>query len=277
MKRIVFLTSILTENLRARVRFIVRMLIKGVIVLYVSPDSVTKLEKNTLYVVDSISSYEKVKTLNGEALIYIKYETEMDLYPQAKYFLLDAEETELEYYVGVYKRIVGEPWIMAETERLILRETIESDIDVFYEMYQNPEMTLYTEGLYTDKEEEKRYLKEYREKVYETQGFGVWTILRKADGRVIGRAGLSAREGFDNYEIGFAVGCDYQRHGYAKEAVRAILDFAKSHRLGPINALVMKDNAASKGLLTEAGFKKNSETVLGKIPYEVWVSTPQEV
>ena len=271
MKRIVFLTNILTENLRARVRFIVRMLIKGILVLYVSPDSVTKLEKNTLYVVDSLSSYEKIKALNGDALIYIKYEIEMDSYPGARYFVLDAEETEFEYFDRVYKRIVGEPWMMAETERLILRETVESDIDAFYEMYQDPRMTLYTEGLYTDKEEEKRYLKEYREKVYETQGFGVWTILRKSDGRVIGRAGLSAREGFDNYEIGFAVGCDYQRQGYAKEAVRAILDFADSQKLGPINALVMKENAASKGLLTATGFKKTAETVLDKIPYEVWV------
>ncbi len=274
MKRIVFLTNLLTDNLRARVRFIVRMLIKGILVLYVSPDSVAKLEKNTLYVVDSLSSYKKIKGLGGEALVYIKYETEMDSYPEAKYFVLDAEDTELEYFDRVYKRTVGEPWIIAETERLILRETIESDIDAFYEMYQNPLMTLYTEGLYKDKEEEKRYLKEYREKVYAPQGFGVWTVLRKSDGRVIGRAGLSAREGFDNYEIGFAIGCDYQRQGYAKEAVRAILEFANSKELGPINALVMKDNVASKGLLMSTGFEKNSETVLDKVAYEVWVRNP---
>ncbi len=274
MKRIVFLTNLLTDNLRARVRFIVRMLIKGILVLYVSPDSVTKLEKNTLYVVDSLSSYKKIKGLGGEALVYIKYETEMDSYPEAKYFVLDAEDTELEYFDRVYKRTVGEPWIIAETERLILRETIESDIDAFYEMYQNPLMTLYTEGLYKDKEEEKRYLMEYREKVYAPQGFGVWTVLRKSDGRVIGRAGLSAREGFDNYEIGFAIGCDYQRQGYAKEAVRAILEFANSKELGPINALVMKDNVASKGLLMSTGFEKNSETVLDKVAYEVWVRNP---
>ena len=159
---------------------------------------------------------------------------------------------------------------MIKTKRLLLRETIEADVDEFVKIYSNPEMTKYTEPLYSDPEEERKYVREYQEKVYKIQGFGIWTVIRRKDNKIIGRAGLTAREGFDDYEIGFAIGCDYQRKGYGCEAVKAILSFAKKNELGEINALVMPGNEASKALLSKVGFSKVSETVLGNTEYEVW-------
>ena len=55
-------------------------------------------------------------------------------------------------------------------------------------------------------------------------GFGVWTLVRKEDGAIIGRAGYSVRSGFDDVELGFLVGMDYQRQGYATEALSCVLD-----------------------------------------------------
>ena len=272
MKRILFLTKKVHANRLRRLGFIVRMFFKKTKVSYISvykEDDLT-LEKETLYITDDLNTFEKIESLGSEAIVLIDDEKMMEQFKSATYFIMDAEATEYVYYERLYKRINDEPWEMIKTRRLRLRETIESDVDDFVKMYENPEMTKYTEALYEDPEEERKYVAEYIEKVYKIQGFGIWTVVRRKDNKIIGRAGLTAREGFDNYEIGFAIGCDYQRKGYGYEAVKAILSFAKRNELGKINALVMPGNEASKRLLSKAGFLKVSDTTLGNEHYEVW-------
>jgi RimJ/RimL family protein N-acetyltransferase len=272
MKRILFLTKKVHANRLRRLGFIVRMFFKKTKVSYISvykEDDLT-LEKETLYITDDLNAFEKIESLGSEAIVLIDDEKMMEQFKSATYFIMDAEATEHVYYERLYKRINDEPWEMIKTRRLLLRETVESDVDDFVKMYENPEMTKYTEALYEDPEEERKYVAEYIEKVYKIQGFGIWTVVRRKDNKIIGRAGLTAREGFDNYEIGFAIGCDYQRKGYGYEAVKAILSFAKRNELGKINALVMPGNEASKRLLSKAGFLKVSDTTLGNEHYEVW-------
>lgn len=272
MKRILFLTKKVHAKRLRRLGFFLRMLLKKTKVSYknVYKETDLTLDKGTLYITDDLDTFNKIKSLGSEAIVLIDDEKMMESFKEATYFLMDAEATEHVYYERLYKRINDEPWEMIKTKRLLLRETIESDVDDFVKIYENPEMTKYTEALYEDPEEERKYVSEYREKVYKIQGFGIWTVIRKKDNKIIGRAGLTAREGFDNYEIGFAIGCDYQRKGYGYEAVKAILSFAKRNELGEINALVMPGNEASKRLLNKAGFLKVSDTMLGQEHYEVW-------
>ena len=230
MKRILFLTKKKYAGLIKRFCFILRMLFKGTKVSYkeARPGELVSLKENTLYITDDKETFDRIKSLGSEAIVLIDKEEKMETFKEATFFLMDAEATEHVYYERLYKRIKDEPWVMIKTKRLILRETVEADVDEFVKMYSNPEMTRYTEPLYSDPEEERKYVAEYREKVYKIQGFGIWTVIRKSDNKVIGRAGLTAREGFDDYEIGFAIGCDYQRKGYGFEAVKAILSFAKT-------------------------------------------------
>lgn len=272
MKRVVFLLKRIPDFSK-RMGLILRMMIHGVTVSYEELHTIENLDDDTLYITDDKGSFDSVKALGAMALVYIHTEAEMDEYEGAKFFVMDAENTEYDYFDKIYRRIHNLPWEMVDTYRLILRETTESDIDAFYEMYKDPRMTEYMEPLYQDREEELKYIKEYREKVYETQGFGIWTVVRKRDNKVIGRAGLTAREGFDELEVGFAIGCEYQREGYGSEAVRGVLSFARDNKLGKINALVMPGNTASKGLLKKEGFKKISETRISSVLYEVWQSS----
>lgn len=230
----------------------------------------TNVNDGLLIATDCPFVYKFFNNINKEVLIVIHDESEFDLYPGANYFVIDPEDADYKYYDRVFRRIYELPWEMIRTRRLILRETTEADVKDFYEMYKDKRMSMYMEALYENPEEELKYVKEYRKKVYSVQGFGIWTVVRKKDGKVIGRAGLNYRSAFPEVEIGFAIGTDYWNNGYATEAILSIIKFAKKEKLGNVNALVMSENVASKHVLEKTGFVYKQNTIDGGIPYEVW-------
>ena len=79
------------------------------------------------------------------------------------------------------------------------------------------------EGLYPDREQEREYIRQYIEKIYTFYEFGVWTVVERESGAVIGRAGFSYREGYNEPELGFIIGVPWQHRGYAEEVGRGIL------------------------------------------------------
>ena len=185
--------------------------------------------------------------------------TEED-FPSVRYLFAEFDEVEEDSYVKAYQRLAQEPWSILETKRCILRETIEEDVDAFYRIYKEPKITQYMEGLFPDPEDEKRYTRDYIEKVYGLMGYGVWTVIDKASGEIIGRAGLSLRGGFTDAELGFLIAVPYQGKGYATEVITAILAYAKNN-LGfdCVQALVKDDNEESIHLLTKCGFNAVEE------------------
>lgn len=269
MKRIIFCLRYMPgffDMLKIRLR----MLVHGVLVFFVSDKDYSGPYKGSLYVTDSEALHEKIKKQGYDALALVESDEDIDRFKTASHFIMNPCDTEYSYFEGAYKRFNNIPWTPLKTRRLIFRETIESDVETFYEMYRNPEMTKYTEALYEDISEEEKYVREYREKVYKVQGFGIWTVIRKSDRRIIGRAGLTAREGFDTFEVGFAIGCDYQNNGYATEAVEGLIGFAKRNGLFGLSSLVMKENLPSKRVLEKTGFSYSDEICLNGTQYEVW-------
>lgn len=272
MKRIVFLTK-RKHPAGKRLCFVLRLLARGVRVSF-DCKGLEKLPENTkgtLLITDDAQAFEMLSDRGVKVIAAFDSMEEYDCFKGAKYLLMDALEAEYEYFENIYRRFNDIPWEPVKTKRLILRETTVEDVDVFYEMYKDPELTRFNEPLYENPEEEKKYALEYKEKVYEVQGFGTWTIVRKKDNRVIGRAGINVRSGFDGYEIGFVVGTAYQRQGYATEAIKGILEYARSHELAPVCAMVMHDNTASINLLTKLGFSGEEETRINGILYRVMV------
>lgn len=246
MKTIVYVT---TNEEKAK-RFCEHMSNSGVHVTQNRPDEDVSKYRDALFMTDSASFYERYK----DVLIVIESPEEIENYPHARYFVMEPECAELDYFEKIYCRIHDLPWTIAVTDRLILRETVESDVDVFFELYQDPEMTRYTEKLYENPELEKEYVREYREKVYAMQGFGIWTVIRKSDNAIIGRAGLTVREGFAGVELGFAIGTKYQRCGYATEAIKECIHLSKEMELFPCYALCDHGNVASLRVLEKCGF-----------------------
>ena len=116
------------------------------------------------------------------------------------------------------------------------------------------------EGLFQDPQDERRYTEDYIRNVYGLLGFGVWTVVEKASGEIIGRAGFSIRNGFEEVELGFLIGEPWQRKGYAKEVCQAILQYGKEVLgFSMVMALVKKENTVSIHLLQELGFVVTEE------------------
>ena len=166
----------------------------------------TGQNRGVLYVTDEIDCYKDLKGRGNYVVPYLHEGNRGATFPDARYIVEDLQEIEQETMERIYRRMAEMPWNICETERCLIRETTEEDLDSFYEIYREPSITKYMEGLYPDRQEELAYIKNYRKYVYAFYGYGMWTVLEKNSGRVIGRAGLSEREGFAIPELGFVIG-----------------------------------------------------------------------
>ncbi len=128
------------------------------------------------------------------------------------------------------------------------------------------------EDLFPEIEEEREYTRNYIEKIYGFYGYGLWSIVCKENQEVIGRAGLSWREGFNTPELGFVIGVPYQRKGYAYEVCKAIIAYGEEE-LGfeKIQALVREGNEASACLCRKLGFWKEDRVEDKGVWYERYV------
>ncbi|MDE6844144.1 MAG: GNAT family N-acetyltransferase [Lachnospiraceae bacterium] len=234
------------------------------------PDDAGEKLMNTLYITDSDGEYHRLKQQGKYVLPYRYEENRSADFAGALYVIEQIEEVDFETIDMAYRRLACLPWDILTTKRCMIRETTVEDVDSFYEIYAEPDITEYMEDLYADRDAEIAYVEEYRKKVYEFYGYGMWTVLTK-DGIVIGRAGISWREGFDLPELGFVIGVPWQRQGYANEVCRAILDYAQEE-LGftQVQALVMEGNEKSAALCVKLGFEESGNVELEGERYVVY-------
>lgn len=211
--------------------------------------------ENALFVTDLVPVYLYLRQRKLFVLPYLHEGNRWESFPQAFYVIEQLEEMDYEACDMAYRRLAGIPWDILETDRLKVRETTVEDIADFYELYKDPSITEYMEDLSTDQEEEVAYIQDYIKRVYHFYGYGMWTVLTKADNRVIGRAGISWREGFDLPELGFMIGVSWQRQGYAYEVCGAILRYAEEELgMEKFQAFVQKGNFRSENLCRKLGF-----------------------
>ncbi len=221
-----------------------------------------------LYVTDEGEAAEKLRQEGKAVLIYLHPGNSGQDFSRFLFAVEDPEDLEPEYIERAYRRLKGMPWNILETDRCLIRETTPEDVDEFYHIYSDPAITRYMEGLYPDVEEEKAYVREYIEKVYTFFGFGVWTVVERQSGQIIGRAGISYREGFDDPELGFIIGVPWQHRGYAREVCEAILAYAwRVLEFAQVQALVEPGNVRSLELCGKLGFGQREELRLGDKEY----------
>lgn len=124
-------------------------------------------------------------------------------------------------------RKAGKPVEIAHTRRLLIRETVLADVPVLYHIGKEPGMEDYIKPMQPALEEEIEFMKAYIGFAYSFYDYGLWTVLEKESGQVIGRAGLFPSEILeDAVETGYMIAPKYQRQGYALESARAVLNYA---------------------------------------------------
>ncbi len=223
----------------------------------------------TLYITDNPLYHKLLHDNSLPVIVYLHDNNRNKNFSYAEYAIEKIDEIEYESLKLAYQRLTGQPWTILETDRCIIRESTVDDVNSFYEIYAEPSITKYMENLYSDRDEEIAYIKDYIKNVYAFYGYGMWTVLDKACKKVIGRAGINWREDFDIPELGFVIAVPFQRQGYAYEICRAIIEYGhKELGFNTFQVLIMEENKISKALCEKLGFTYAEKVLLDGIQYD---------
>ncbi len=149
-----------------------------------------------------------------------------------------------------------------ETDRLLLRPVEASDAAALLAMWSDPDVTRYMGGP-RDPERVRQAIEE-EARTGAPYPMGLWPVVEKASGRVIGDCGLLEKEvgGRVEVELVYVFAADSWGKGYATEAASAVRDYAfHSLRLIRIIALINPDNVASARVAEKAGLTFERETL----------------
>ena len=144
-----------------------------------------------------------------------------------------------------------------ETARLRLRELTLSDAPLMLAVWNDPAFIRFVgdRGIRTI-EDAQEAMTAGALKLYKDFGYGPYGVVLKGEGTPIGICGLFRREEFNEPDIGFAILPRYCGNGYAYEASRAVLEYARDE-LGILDlaAIVSPENEASVSLIRKLGLQ----------------------
>ena len=122
--------------------------------------------------------------------------------------------------------LIGGNNMLLETQRLTLREMTQADFSVLCKNLQDDDVMYAYEGAFSSDEVQgwlDRQLERYKE-----HGFGLWAVVLKETGIMIGQCGLSMQDFNSNkvLEVGYLFQKDCWHHGYASEAAITCKEYA---------------------------------------------------
>lgn len=141
-----------------------------------------------------------------------------------------------------------------ETQRLILREFREEDLDGYAEMCGDPEVMRYIgEGKPLSCWESWRSMAMMLGH-WQLRGYGMWAVEERQSSEMIGRIGCWQPEGWPGFEIGWTLRRTYWGRGFATEGAKVAMDYAfgelqQSH----VISLIRPENAASRRVAQKLG------------------------
>ncbi len=151
-----------------------------------------------------------------------------------------------------------------ETERLILREMNQADYPSLAAILQD-EKTMYAyEGAFSDRETQMWLDRNVHR--YAQEGFGLWAVIEKETGLMIGQSGLTWQTINETkvIEVGYSFNRAYWGHGYATEAAKACKEYAFTVlHCSEVYSIIRDTNIASmnvairNGMLVRARFIKH--------------------
>src|SRR5215831_14963427 len=162
-----------------------------------------------------------------------------------------------------------------ESERLVLRRITRDDSEFFVRLHAWVELVA----------------------MYARPNLGFLAVVRKSDGRLIGRCGLSelvvdakaapgtvprawfqraqapvATELLETPDLGYTFDPASWGHGYATEAARCVFDYARAHLEWPrIVSVIHPDNARSLRVAERSGLRHDGQVDIGEQVMEQFV------
>jgi len=160
-----------------------------------------------------------------------------------------------------------------ETQRLILRPPQIEDFDGYAELMADEETTRYIGGHMPRAAAWRKFLQ--MPGAWAIQGFGMFSVIEKADGEWLGQMGPWHPEGWPGTEVGWAFKRSAWGRGYATEAAVAAIDWAFDH-LGWDDVIhsIDLDNRASQALAQRLGSRNRGPGRLpapsDEVAVEIW-------
>jgi RimJ/RimL family protein N-acetyltransferase len=146
------------------------------------------------------------------------------------------------------------------TERLVMREPAESDLDAVAAICADPEVMRWLGSEPLDRAESWRRMA-YLVGHWRLRGFGQWALERRDTGECIGQAGLYRPEGWPGTEVGWTLAREHWGGGFATEAARAALDWGwrELRDLERIVSVIAPSNERSTAVARRLGMTDSGE------------------
>jgi len=151
------------------------------------------------------------------------------------------------------------------TQRLVLREMTDADLDHIAALFGDEEVMRYYPKPMT--RDEARSWIEWNQRLYRSHGFGLWAMVLRETGEFAGDCGLTPQyvDGIREIEVGYHVRTSLQGQGYATEAAAAARDFARDTLfLNRLIAIIDPANVPSQRVAEKIGLRPEKRaTVFG--------------
>jgi RimJ/RimL family protein N-acetyltransferase len=158
--------------------------------------------------------------------------------------------------------------IILETQRLILRHQVITDLDDPWALYCDPEITQYIPDAPRSREEAKEELEWHMNGHPRHSELGLWATIHKGTGKFIGRCGLLpwTIDGQNEVEVAYTIAREHWGQGLATEAARAIVHYGfEKLNLSRLISLIDSENVASRRVAEKIGmaFEREGHDEIG--------------
>lgn len=154
------------------------------------------------------------------------------------------------------KHILTDPHAVLETERLQLREMRPSDMQALAAILRDERVMYAYEGAFSEEEVAAWMQKQLRR--YEEHGFGLWAVVSRRTGKMIGQCGITMQEykGRQVPEIGYLLAYEHWHRGYATEAAAACRGYGfRTLGFDALYSIIRDTNLASQRVALRNGMR----------------------
>jgi len=152
-----------------------------------------------------------------------------------------------------------DPFPELNTERLLLRRVLSTDIDLLFKLRSDQDVMKYIEhGFAKKREDAEEHFQKIDNGLITNSGITWGIALKKAPSELIGTVGLwqLIKEHY-RAEIGYALLTDHWNKGYMKEACKEIMQYGFDVMgIHSVEARIHPSNTASAALLESLAFTR---------------------
>ncbi len=165
-----------------------------------------------------------------------------------------------------------------ETNRLILRHYIPSDVEGMLKIFSDPVAMTYFPDTKT-REETQEWI-DWNMQSYKDNGFGLYAVELKVSGQFIGYCGFILQkdiDGVDEIEIGYSLIREFWHNGYATEAAISCKEYGFNNlNMDRLISLIRPENVPSRKVAERNGMHVEKSVMRWDFNHLVYVVGKEE-